>query len=209
MVKRRRIKKEIEFSYFLLLSDNLKFKILSTLWPQSYETIKHLCNFKNKEIRRFLNNYPSPKRGGVLGELLQLSNPCLREMNFPFISYLVLKYPDKPWDWFGLSMNPSISWEVVQVNLDKPWNYDKLSCNSSISWEVVQANPDEPWNWYYLSVNPSMTWEIVQNNPDKPWNWYGLSMNPSITWEIVQANSDKPWHWYYLSNKKDVFIYFF
>ena len=84
-------------------------------------------------------------------------------------------------------------------NMDKPWNWGVLSMNPSITWEIVEENPDKPWNWYWLSENPSITWENIEANPDKPWNWNGFSRNPSITWEMVEANSDKPWNLYYLS----------
>ena len=87
-------------------------------------------------------------------------------------------YPDKPWDWFELSKNPNIT------------------------WELVQAHPDKPWSWYGLSYNPNITWEIVQSHPDKTWQWYGLSKNPNITWDIVQAHPDKPWDWIALSSNK-------
>ena len=35
----------------------------------------------------------------------------------------VEKYPDKPWDWYGLSCNPNITMEIVEKYPDKPWNW--------------------------------------------------------------------------------------
>ncbi|RKO92901.1 hypothetical protein BDK51DRAFT_46016 [Blyttiomyces helicus] len=32
-------------------------------------------------------------------------------------------YPDKPWDYYGLSKNPNITTEILIANPDKPWNY--------------------------------------------------------------------------------------
>jgi hypothetical protein len=29
-----------------------------------------------------------------------------------------------------LSLNPNITWEIIQSNPDKPWNYNWLSCNT-------------------------------------------------------------------------------
>ena len=56
-----------------------------------------------------------------------------------------------------------------------------LSLNPSITWDIVQANPDKPWNWYYLSKNPSITWEIVQANPDKDWSELSQTiLNPTL-----------------------------
>ena len=109
--------------------------------------------------------------------------------------YMVTRYPEKPWDWYGLSSNSNITWEIAQANPDKPWNWARLSANLNITWEIVQANPNRDWDWEWLSRNPNITWEIIQANPDKPWNWFWLSRNPNITWEIVQDNPDKPWDW--------------
>ena len=47
--------------------------------------------------------------------------------------YILLQlYPDKPWDWAGLSQNPNITWEIIQAHPDKPWDYDGLSINPNI-----------------------------------------------------------------------------
>jgi hypothetical protein len=62
-------------------------------------------------------------------------------------------YPDKPWNYYHLSYNPNITWEIVQKFPDKPWDYDYLSENPNITWEIIQANPYKPWNWEYLSYN--------------------------------------------------------
>ena len=113
---------------------------------------------------------------------------------------VILDNPDKDWDWYELSKNPNITWEIVQQHPDKPWNWSALSRNPRVTtWEFVQKNPDNPWDWYELSSNPNITWEIIQQHPDKPWNWYYLSCNPNITWEFVQQNPDKPWNWHNLS----------
>ena len=59
-----------------------------------------------------------------------------------------------------------------------PWNYYGLSQNPNITWEIVQANPEKDWSYRYLSMNPNITWEIVQANPQIPWHYGSLSMNP-------------------------------
>jgi hypothetical protein len=90
----------------------------------------------------------------------------------------VLKNLDKNWDWYWLSTNPNITWDIVKANLDKPWDWYGLSTNPNITWDIVISNPDKPWNWRGLSSNPNITMDIIEANPDKPWNWYGLSNNP-------------------------------
>ena len=31
------------------------------------------------------------------------------------------KYPNKPWNWRGLSRNQNITWDIVKANPNKPW----------------------------------------------------------------------------------------
>ena len=42
---------------------------------------------------------------------------------------IIEKYPDKPWDWYGLSCNPNITMDIIEKYSDKPWNWDGISCN--------------------------------------------------------------------------------
>ncbi len=42
---------------------------------------------------------------------------------------LILEFPDKPWDWDGLSRNPNITMKFVNSNPDKPWGWEWLSLN--------------------------------------------------------------------------------
>ena len=69
---------------------------------------------------------------------------------------------NKNWNWYGLSKNSNITWEIIEKHIDKPWNWCSLSV---------------PWNWYGLSVNSNTTWEIVKKYPNKPWDWSMLSIN--------------------------------
>jgi hypothetical protein len=39
----------------------------------------------------------------------------------------VLDHPDKPWDWCGLSCNPSITMQDVLEYPDKLWDWNFLS----------------------------------------------------------------------------------
>jgi hypothetical protein len=55
---------------------------------------------------------------------------------------IVKDNPDKPWDWFGLSMNPSMTWDIVVSNPNKPWNWDRLSANPNTTIDFVHDNPD-------------------------------------------------------------------
>ena len=45
-------------------------------------------------------------------------------------------------DWYNLSYNPNITWEIVEANPTKPWNWNWLSGHRNITWEIVKANPE-------------------------------------------------------------------
>ena len=94
---------------------------------------------------------------------------------FNWLLYFLLKYPEKDWNWWVLSKNPNITWEIVQANPHRKWNWYRLSANPNIALEIVQANSHRKWNWYRLSANPNNTWEIIYNNPNEPWEWSELS----------------------------------
>jgi hypothetical protein len=85
---------------------------------------------------------------------------------------LLTMFPDKPWNWCGLSRNPNITFQGV---LD---------------------NPDKPWYWYWLSKNPNITPQgVIDDNPDKSWDWCELSQNSNITLQLVLDNPDIQCDW--------------
>ena len=68
--------------------------------------------------------------------------------------YILLElFPNKPWDYYHLSRNPNITWNIVKANPNKPWDYKWLSKNPNITWDIVKANPDKRWNYFWLSMN--------------------------------------------------------
>ena len=34
----------------------------------------------------------------------------------------------------------------------KDWNWFRISNNSNITWNIIEENPDIPWNWFMLVV---------------------------------------------------------
>ena len=83
------------------------------------------------------------------------------------LTYLLEKYPEKPWEWYSISRNPNIT------------------------MEIIEKHPEKPWDWYWISQNPNITMEIIETYPEKPWNWRGISQNPNITMEIIEKYIDK------------------
>jgi hypothetical protein len=80
--------------------------------------------------------------------------------------------------------------DIVQQNPDKPWDWFGISANPTLSWGFIQKNPDKPWDWCFISENPNITWDIVQQNPDKPWDWDNSEeRNERRNWMIIRRNA--------------------
>ncbi len=49
---------------------------------------------------------------------------------------LVEKYPEKPWNWDGISYNPNITMEFIEKYLNKPWDWEEISANANITLDL-------------------------------------------------------------------------
>jgi hypothetical protein len=142
----------------------------------------------------------------IITNLPELNWNWQRMSSDNIIDYLFKNFPDKPLDYYNLSSNRNITWNIVQDNPDKPWDYNELSRNPNITWDIIQDNPDYfNGSWDFVSYNTNITSQIIQDNLDKPWSYYRLSHNPSITFDIVKNNLDKPWNWDFLSCNENMF----
>lgn len=120
---------------------------------------------------------------------------------------IVMQYPNKPWNFNGLSKNPNITWSIIKENLDKPWNWTSLSSHPNITWDIIAAHPKNDvfqWDWLTVSQNPNITWEIIVNNLHIGWYWGWVSCHPCITPEIIDNNLQYPWIWNYLSSNPNI-----
>jgi len=61
--------------------------------------------------------------------------------------------------------------DLVKANLHKNWSWYGLSMNPNITWQDVQNNPELPWSWEQLSLHPELKWDFVKKHPVKPWDW--------------------------------------
>ena len=73
-------------------------------------------------------------------------------MSGKFIKF-INENPEKPCDWYGISYNPTITWDIIEANPDKPWDWYSISRNPTITWDMIEANPDDPWDWECISYN--------------------------------------------------------
>ena len=74
---------------------------------------------------------------------------------------LIELYPDKPWDWRGISSNPNITWEIIQASLDasrgildKYWNWECMSFNKFEKDKIiVTRNQKKAKRWIKNHIN--------------------------------------------------------
>ena len=53
------------------------------------------------------------------------------------------KYPEKPWDWEYISLNPNITMEFIEKHPEKPWDWDRISRNPNITMEFIEKYIDK------------------------------------------------------------------
>lgn len=134
------------------------------------------------------------------------------------------------WDWYGLSKNINITWEIIKSNPHLPWNWYGVSCNPNIDDNIILQNHDltefgtvndngiftkPSWDWKYLSR--ILKWSTIKSLSNICWDWLNVSKNTNITWEIVNQNDNTgytgknfentnriPWDWTHLSYNKNI-----
>jgi len=110
---------------------------------------------------------------------------------------------DWDWDWEYISMNPNITWEIIQCK-NAPWDWEAIAENPNITWEIIRNNHFEEWHSRYVSRNPNITWEIINSNPKYPWYWCEIYQNYNaimgVPTSILESICD------YTSNEKEDII---
>jgi hypothetical protein len=61
--------------------------------------------------------------------IMESRHPTKRNKVINHLQTLLLKYPDKPWDWDSISWNPNITMEFIDKYPNKPWNWGGISYN--------------------------------------------------------------------------------
>ena len=62
----------------------------------------------------------------------------------------------------------------------KNLSWKQISLNSSITVEIIEKYPCDPWDWISISRNPNLTMEIIDKYSDKPWDWNQISSSEFI-----------------------------
>lgn len=117
---------------------------------------------------------------------------------------VLLRFPDKNWDWRVVSSNPSVSFEFILKHPNLPWVPAYVSCNPSVSEADIMTNLSYPWVLERLCANPNISFTFFNNFIYKPEevrriDWAAISANPGITMLDVINNPKYLWSDRYLS----------
>lgn len=123
-----------------------------------------------------------------------------------YLEELILRYPEKPWNWYHLSRNANISVEFIFKHSRYPWEWNAVSANPNLKIKYVLANRDKIWDWRSISQNPGILPEDVDRHPNLPWDWSALSNNPNIRPEFYERHKDKEWDIIYGLSRNRHFI---
>lgn len=90
-------------------------------------------------------------------------------------------FPDKDWDYHDLSMNPNLTWKIVNKRMSKDWDWRWISHDlKDLTWKNVYRNKYQPWNWYWISQRDFVTLDIVLQNPKIPLHIFNMLLKFAI-----------------------------
>ncbi len=110
------------------------------------------------------------------------------------LEYLLLKYPNKPWNWKRLSQNPAISFEFIKTHLDKPWHYNYFCRHPQVPLGFIEKHyPYLRREWFRKRPNVDMAF-IQRYSDDIPnMDWWTISGSRLISMDDIVTHSDLPW----------------
>jgi hypothetical protein len=124
---------------------------------------------------------------------------------------LVERFPNKPWSWHWMSLNPAITPKFIEAHLRKKWDWKFLCINSSLTEEFVEkykassAFQDNSFEcWSNLSTNPSISLEFFAKHTHYKWQFYRMSQIGKVTLDFLLKYKDDPpfsgstfikWNW--------------
>jgi len=128
-------------------------------------------------------------------------------MIHPIFDWLIENIESDKLCWYSLSLNPNITWELINKHINKPWIWYLLVKHPNISWKHIKLINKSIINndiWIGISENPNITWDIIISNPNFLWSWKKLSCHPNITFEIIKDNLNNDWCWKLLSYNPNI-----
>lgn len=122
---------------------------------------------------------------------------------------IIEEYPSAPYDWLALSLNPSISFDFIQMHRDLPWVIPAISRNVGITEAIVRANLEFPWSYVDLCNNPNISFDFFLEYAIKPTSrvdidWGALSKSPKIEMDIIDRYIIYPWNDRFISANPNI-----
>ena len=155
--------------------------------------------------------------------------------NSPHCLDIFRKYPDKDWDYVGLTIS-AIEYDQDNCSLlrefpDKPWEYnyfcdqyDYINYHQDFNEKIFIKNPDLPWDWLSLEKEESISNSTILLDPteitdakklDNYTNAKKLDPHLEFDWDVlsfrydakvIEKNLHLPWNFLELSSRKDINI---
>jgi hypothetical protein len=94
----------------------------------------------------------------------------IRLINRGIYNNLIINFPYL-FDFNKLSKNENINERTIYLTRNEKWNWFDLSNNPAISFELVEKTQDKDWCYCSLTKNISITNEDIINHDTLPWNW--------------------------------------
>ena len=110
-----------------------------------------------------------------------------------YLEELIIRFPEKDWNWYHLSRNASISMQFISKHERYPWEWNAVSSNPNLKIGYVIANLNKKWDWGSISQNPGIFPEDIDRHPNLPWEWRYISSNPNVRPDFYELHKEKDW----------------
>ena len=103
---------------------------------------------------------------------------------------IIKENPLVKWNWNVISRTIVLDETTLEEKL--PWNYYWLSSNPSLTWEIIDKFKGEDWDLHYLfthfEINEERLYDFVKKNR-LSMDWYGISFNKETPLSILEKYS--------------------
>ncbi len=142
-------------------------------------------------------------------------------------TYTIFKYPNKPWNFHGLTNNININVkdviEQLRISSNHDWNWNIMLNDYSVKYnlntrlrdivserneqlsttaELILKHSDVTLNWKTILNNPNIPKDIIINNPDINWNWNKISK--TMPMHFILEHPHYSWDWNEISCNKNI-----
>lgn len=66
---------------------------------------------------------------------------------------------------------------ITKLNPKKQYYWSYISLNPNITWDIIEENLEYPWEWWSLCKNPNVSIDFIEKNIDKLYNYDAIYKN--------------------------------